>query len=195
MTQPPYGGLSPYQNQGGSQDQGSAPKNRLPLLLAGLIAVVGLTIAVVIVVVGKSGSSDNQASDGSGRAGSTAQSGQSAASKSSEGAKGNSTDKSSSSPAPTAGADLPKEFPVPDGADVSSYSKDGEIAGLAKLSDPAAAYDFWVSELPKAGYEISGKTKTGSGDGLIGQITFSGNGYGTSTISIVGTTGAIELKP
>ncbi len=194
MTQPPYGG-QPYQNQRGYQVQGPATKNKLPMLLAGLIAVLGLAVAVVIIVVGRSGSSDNQASGGGGQTGGTAQSAQSEASKSSEGAKGNSGDNSSSSSGSATSTDLPKSFPVPDGVDISSYSKDGEVAGLATLSDPAAAYDFWISELPKAGYKISGKTKTGSGDGLIGQITFSGNGYGTSTISIVGTTGAIELKP
>ncbi len=192
MTQSPYGGPSPYQNQGG---QPPATKNNLPVALAGLIAVLGLAIAVVIIVVGKSGSDNNQAAGGGGQSQSTTQSTQSDASKTSDGTKGNSADKSSATGNTPKSTELPEGFPVPDGVDISSYSQDSEIGGLATVTDPAAAYDFWISELPKAGYEIKDKTKTGSGESLIGQITFSGNGYSTATISIVGTTVALNLKP
>ncbi|PRZ44255.1 hypothetical protein CLV47_101380 [Antricoccus suffuscus] len=194
MTQSPYGGQSPYQNQGGYQDQPPATKNKLPVVLAGLIAVVGLAIAVVIIVVGRSGSGDNQAAGDGGQSGTSTQSAQSDASKTSD-SKGTKSDKSSGAGDTVTKSELPKGFPVPDGLDISTYSTGGEVSGLATLTDPEAAYNFWMSELPKAGYEISDKTKTGSGESLIGQITFSGNGYGSSTISIVGTTAAIGLKP
>jgi len=189
MTQPPYGGPSPYQPKG-------PDRNRLPVLLAGLAALVGLAIAVVIVVVGRSGADDSQASGGS--QGNTSQATQST--QSTQGAKsdGSSSSKKSGSGdsdgSSSTSADLPKDFPVPDGVDISGYDDGSEYSGLTTVSDPQTAYDFWVDKLPKAGYTIDDKSKTGSGDGFIAQITFSGNGLGSSTISFLGTTCAIQLK-
>ena len=193
MTQPPYGGQSPYQNQGGYQDQGPGTKNKLPMLLAGLVAVLGLAIAIVIVVVGKSGSDDNQAAGGGGQSGSTTQSTQSDVSKTSDDTKGNNTNKKSSSDQPASSSDLPDGFPIPEGGEATGYGSGNEYSGLVTVTDSKAAYDFWLGALPKAGYEISDKTETGSGEGFIAQINFSGNGLNDGSISIVGTLVAITF--
>lgn len=192
MTQPPYGGQSPYQNQGGYQDQGPGTKNKLPVLLAGLVAVLGLAIAIVIVVVGKSGSDDNQAGGG-GQSGSTTQSAQSDASKSTDDTKGNSADTSGGSDQPVSSSDLPDGFPIPEGGEATGYGSGNKYSGLVSVTDSKAAYDFWLGALPKAGYEISDKTETGSGEGFIAQISFSGNGLNAGSISIVGTLVAITF--
>lgn len=88
-------------------------------------------------------------------------------------------------------AALPEDFPVPNGADVGTVVRDeNQIAAQITLTDPAAAYDFWRSALPKAGYTV---TKAESVNATFGEIRFRGHGCaGNSQIAVAGGTAAVQ---
>jgi hypothetical protein len=89
--------------------------------------------------------------------------------------------RASPSPADTLGVDAPiGSFPVPHGAHVlSNLTCDKQV--LIELSSvpPAKASSFYVSELPRAGYQITsdiGGTAPGASGPII-EINFTGHGY------------------
>lgn len=165
-------------------------------------AVTGTTGAMVLAAAGCNsavkgwGSPDVKVGSNSGSSSS-----QSASAKSSNGSsssnKGGSAASSksggSAASSPTAdtgssGASIPANFPMPPGAKISTYGS----SALIEVTDPPAAYNFWVSELPKAGYTITKKSSYGSGASLIGSIDFNGNGI-KGTLGLLGTVGTISL--
>lgn len=67
----------------------------------------------------------------------------------------------------------------------------GEIAATLTVSDPAPAYAFWKSELPRAGYSVSSAEFVGSA----GEIRFAGHGCGgNSQIAINSTAVAVQCE-
>ena len=89
---------------------------------------------------------------------------------------------------------LPKGFPLPKGAEKGDFTEaGGTVTGTVTVTDGSKAYDFWVDELPKDGYEVSSKNKV-EVSGTKGLITFSGKGYRSATITITDSNAAISLQ-
>ena len=69
--------------------------------------------------------------------------------------------------------ELPAGFPLPPGATVGPVAvAGGQIAATLTIPDGKQGYDYWIRELPAAGYEIPSAQMVGG----IGQISFTGNG-------------------
>jgi hypothetical protein len=78
-------------------------------------------------------------------------------------------------PAPGSGSagELPAGFPLPPGTTVGPVAVQGtQIAATLTIPDGKQGYDYWIRQLPAAGYEIPGAQMVGG----IGQISFTGNG-------------------
>lgn len=106
----------------------------------------------------------------------------------------------SASPANTVSVDAPiGTFPIPDGAQVVFNGECGKdvVIELSSIT-PAQASSFYMSQLSRAGYKITGNTlltNTGAdaGDGLPGaaaEIEFTGHGY-KGTIAALSDLGAL----
>lgn len=131
-------------------------------------------------------SSSAKSSSGSNKGGASAPS-----SKSSGGAAASSSKSGGGAAAggTSGSAEIPSNFPMPPGADVSKYGS----SALIQVTDPQSAFSFWLSELPKAGYTITNKNSSGTGANLIASLDFEGNGV-TGTLSLLGTVGALSLN-
>jgi hypothetical protein len=89
-------------------------------------------------------------------------------------------------------------FPVPHGAQVL-FNENCDKEVIIELSSvtPSQASSFYTSQLPRAGYKITGNTLlTGNGNGLpsAAQIEFTGHGYkgtitGLSNLGALASTG------
>lgn len=177
------------------------------------LAITGTTGAMVLAAAGcnsavkgwaspdvnvgsNSGSASSQSASAKSSGGSnssTNKGGSSTSSKSGGGAAASSTNSgggaaTSTPDAGSSGASIPANFPMPPGADVNKYGG----TALIQVTDPQAAYTFWLSELPKAGYTITKKSTYGSGESLIASIEFNGNGI-KGTVGLLGTLGTLSL--
>lgn len=107
-------------------------------------------------------------------------------------------DQSASAAPPTVGtgpAGL-DDFPQPPGA-VITKSGGEDASGFAyagTVTDPKAAYDFWVSQLPKSGWTLGAHDYAIEAGQANGSIEFSGNGYGSGTIGIFGSQVAVAVQ-
>ncbi len=82
----------------------------------------------------------------------------------------------------TAGATLPAGFPLPPGAVVGGVNVDGlETSGVVAVTDGRAAYDYWRTALPKAGYRVTHTDAAGD----TYEIRLAGNGYSSDNSQIV----------
>lgn len=88
------------------------------------------------------------------------------------------------------GGSLPAGFPTPPGAGPArAIAAGGNIAAQLQVSDPTAAYNFWLSALPAAGYPVGQQGITTINGVVHAGINFSGHGYApVSAIAIVGPT-------
>ncbi|HEY4017625.1 MAG TPA: DUF3060 domain-containing protein [Pseudonocardiaceae bacterium] len=91
---------------------------------------------------------------------------------------------------------LPAGFPLPTGSTTQSViTADGNVAATVQVSDTSSAYQFWLSALPQAGYQIVGQPALTNVNGeAIAGIELSGHGYGSdSGIQITNHTATIAL--
>ncbi len=93
---------------------------------------------------------------------------------------------------------LPAGFPLPPGATTSNViTADGDVEATVQVSNGSSAYQYWLSALPQAGYQIVGQPAITDVSGTsIAGINLSGHGYTaasgiqiTNTSAIIGLTG------
>ena len=86
--------------------------------------------------------------------------------------------------------ELPAGFPLPPGTTVGPVAvQGGQIAATLTITDGKQGYDYWIRELPAAGYEIPSAQMVGG----IGQVSFTGNGCADgSQLGISGPTVAFQ---
>ena len=96
---------------------------------------------------------------------------------------------------PFHGGRLPAGFPTPPGAtDIGAVTVNFDVLAQMRVTDPSAAYEFWRSALPHAGYTV-GVSGLAVVDNVVhAGIIFGGHGYrSTSAIAIVGNTVTIAF--
>lgn len=92
---------------------------------------------------------------------------------------------------------LPGGFPLPPGSSTMDVvSADGQYSATVQVTDPTAAYNFWLGALPSAGYQVTGEHGLATVDGVTrAGINLSGHGFtADSGIAIVGSTATIGLS-
>lgn len=108
------------------------------------------------------------------------------------------TEQSTSGQPPTAGTGPTglEDFPQPPGA-VITKSGGEDSSGFAyagTVSDPKAAYDFWIAQLPNSGWTLGAHNYATEAGQANGSIEFSGNGYSSGTIGIFGSQVAVAVQ-
>lgn len=80
---------------------------------------------------------------------------------------------------PRGGGQLPAGFPVPPGVigPLFVWNRGGGVEATFGVGSPRAAYDFYRSALPAAGYTITEVHHLDGSDGVVKRIDCSGNGY------------------
>jgi hypothetical protein len=92
---------------------------------------------------------------------------------------------------------LPAGFPLPPGATTSSVvTADGDVEATVQVSDASTAYQYWLTALPQAGYQIVGQPAITNVNGAsIAGINLSGHGYSAASgIQITNGTAVIGLS-
>lgn len=90
-------------------------------------------------------------------------------------------------------AKLPAGFPLPAKTKKTVTGSNKQITAQLEVKNGGDAYDFWLKQLPKNGYNVTAKKNVDIG-GTKATIGFHGHGYSTGRIVITDTTAALVLK-